>query len=239
MAVALDAVGERWALLIVRELMLSTRSFTQLSEALAGIGTDILTARLRSLETAGVIRRSGQGQRRGYTLTDDGRALQGVITELARWGADKLSPPKSPDQLQTRAALTALLLDAPPIPSGLDGTYAIESGNDTALISVSGTDLTLDPADGAEMQPIVAKVYLTSPTGIFAFLTGTEPDELLKLNELTIDGDKRKATALLDALAESELLTPYAHAAAPASHTVVRGHAVTAVSVLHSRLTEP
>lgn len=63
MASALDLIGDRWALLVVRELMLGPRRFTELAAGLPGIGSDILTARLRGLADAGVLSRSGTGRR--------------------------------------------------------------------------------------------------------------------------------------------------------------------------------
>lgn len=207
MAAALDAIGERWALLIVRELMLGSRSFTQLADALAGIGTDILTARLRSLEDAVVLHRIGEGRRRRYALTDEGRALQGVLAELSRWGAARLPPPHSPDDVSTRTALTALVLDAQPIPTGLDGTYEVTCGQDIALVTVRATDLTLDSADKAGADSTMAKIAL-SRAGLLALIGGTSANKLLRAGELAIDGHKRKAIALINALAAPELIAP-------------------------------
>ena len=209
MAAALDAIGARWALLVVRELMLGPRSFTQLTEALAGIGTDILTARLRSLEHAGVVHRIGEGRRRDYALTDEGRALQAVLSELARWGAARLAPLRNPNEVSTRTALTALLLDARPIPTGLEGTYEIKSGQDVALVSVRGTKLMLDSANEAEADSTVASMLLTR-AGLFALILGTKARSLLEGGKLEIHGQKRKAIALIDALAAPELIEPMA-----------------------------
>src|ERR1044072_5572156 len=76
---ALDQIGDRWALLIVRELLLGQRRFTDLSEALPEIGSNILTARLRSLDAAGIVRKTKLPPPLGvtvYELTPDGRALE-------------------------------------------------------------------------------------------------------------------------------------------------------------------
>ena len=87
---ALDLVGERWALLVVRDLILGPKRFTDLRRGLAGIGTNILAARLKELERGGVVRRRTlppPAASAVYELTDYGRALEGPLLALGRWGA--------------------------------------------------------------------------------------------------------------------------------------------------------
>ncbi len=93
---ALDLVGDRWALLVVRELMHGPKRYTDLVDGLPGIGTNILAARLRDLEQAGVVARRTlppPAASKVYDLTDYGRGLRPVIRELALWGARSLGPP--------------------------------------------------------------------------------------------------------------------------------------------------
>jgi DNA-binding HxlR family transcriptional regulator len=99
---ALDVVGDRWALLVVRELMEGPRRYTDLAEGLPGIGTNILAARLRGLETAGVIAKKTlppPAASRVYELTEYGLELKPVMRELALWGARSLGPPTADDEL--------------------------------------------------------------------------------------------------------------------------------------------
>lgn len=99
MAHALDMVGDRWELLIVRELLPGPKRYTDLAEGLPGIGTNILAARLRDLENNGVIAKKTlppPAASRVYELTDYGRELKPVMRELALWGARSLGPP-TPD----------------------------------------------------------------------------------------------------------------------------------------------
>jgi DNA-binding HxlR family transcriptional regulator len=89
---ALDVVGERWALLVVRELVLGPKRFTDLRAHLPGIATDVLSQRLRQLEQAGVLRSTtlpapAAGQ--AYELTNRGRALEPVLHALGRWGSQE------------------------------------------------------------------------------------------------------------------------------------------------------
>src|ERR671926_664409 len=89
MAHALSLVGERWSLLIVRELMHGPKRYTDLAANLPGIGTNILAARLRDLEEAGVLtkrRLPPPAASQDYELTEYGRALRPVMRELAIWG---------------------------------------------------------------------------------------------------------------------------------------------------------
>ena len=96
-AFALELLGERWSLLIVRELMFGGRRFSDLRASLLGISAKILTERLAGLETAGVIRRSELDQLPGvsvYELTDWGKKADSAIMELGRWAA--MSPRHDP-----------------------------------------------------------------------------------------------------------------------------------------------
>jgi DNA-binding HxlR family transcriptional regulator len=99
---ALDIVGDRWALLVVRELMQGPKRYTDLADGLPGIGTNILAARLRDLEAAGVVTKRTlppPAASRVYDLTDYGHELKPVMRELALWGARSLGPPRAEDEL--------------------------------------------------------------------------------------------------------------------------------------------
>jgi DNA-binding HxlR family transcriptional regulator len=99
---ALGLVGERWALLVVLELMRGPKRYTDLAENLRGIGTNILASRLRDLEAGGVVTKRTlppPAASKVYELTDYGRDLRPVIRELALWGARTLGPPTHEDEL--------------------------------------------------------------------------------------------------------------------------------------------
>jgi DNA-binding HxlR family transcriptional regulator len=96
MAHALDLVGERWSLLVVRELMRGPRRYTDLAASLPGIGTNVLATRLRDLEACGIVSRRTlppPAASKVYELTDYGRDLRPAMRELALWGARSLGPP--------------------------------------------------------------------------------------------------------------------------------------------------
>jgi DNA-binding HxlR family transcriptional regulator len=99
---ALGLVGERWALLVVLELMRGPKRYTDLADNLRGIGTNILASRLRDLEAGGVVTKRTlppPAASKVYELTDYGRELRPVIRELALWGARTLGPPTHEDEL--------------------------------------------------------------------------------------------------------------------------------------------
>src|ERR1700751_4223758 len=92
---ALDVIGERWALLVVRELLLGSKRFTDLRAGLPHIGPDVLAQRLRELEQGGVIRRGKlppPAASRIYELTEWGRPLEPVLLGLGRWGSQSPFP---------------------------------------------------------------------------------------------------------------------------------------------------
>ncbi|EWM18692.1 helix-turn-helix domain-containing protein [Kutzneria sp. 744] len=111
LARALELVGERWALLIVRDLLVRPRRYTDLQHALPGRPTNVLSARLKELERAGIVERQiAPAPQRGvlYTLTDTGRELEPAILALGRWGAAQLGKPRPGDTV-TAESLTMTL----------------------------------------------------------------------------------------------------------------------------------
>ena len=97
---ALDVVGERWTLLLVRELLTGPKRFKDLLDGLSGIGATLLTARLKDLEGNGILRRATLPPPAGskvYELTDLGRSLEPVVIALSRWGLKLLDAPRRED----------------------------------------------------------------------------------------------------------------------------------------------
>jgi len=87
LARANDVIGERWTLLLLRDLLISPRRFNELLVSLKGIGTNLLAARLKDLEVADVIEREqGRGRTKVYAITERGRALEPALLALIRWG---------------------------------------------------------------------------------------------------------------------------------------------------------
>jgi DNA-binding HxlR family transcriptional regulator len=82
-----DLIGERWSLLLVRDLLISPRRFNDLQNSLRGIGSNLLATRLKELEAAGVIEQQARGTgSHVYALTESGKALEPAVLALVRWG---------------------------------------------------------------------------------------------------------------------------------------------------------
>lgn len=103
-AKALDVIGERWTLLIVRDLLLGPQKFGQLEATLVGISPALLSARLQKLKEAGLI----EPVEAGYALTDAGRSLESVVLALGRFGARYLQGPDVADHVDIRWAMVSL-----------------------------------------------------------------------------------------------------------------------------------
>src|SRR5918992_5412949 len=121
---ALELVGERWALLVVRELLNGPKRYTDLAAALPGIGTNILAGRLRDLEAGGIVQKRRlppPAAAQVYELTPYGQELREPLYALARWGAKSLGPPASDDALTPGwlvNAVRAICVGGERVPSG-------------------------------------------------------------------------------------------------------------------------
>jgi DNA-binding HxlR family transcriptional regulator len=111
LAHAMELVGERWALLIIRDLIPGPKRFTDLRNGLPRIPTNILSARLKELEASGVIQRRLLPRPQGsvvYELTDYGRELDDVVLRLGLWGVRSLGQPRPDDIVTTDSLIMAL-----------------------------------------------------------------------------------------------------------------------------------
>lgn len=150
LAAALDVIGERWTLLIIRELLLGPRRYGELLEALPGIGTNLLAERLKVLHELGVITRP-QSRDQGYALTDLGHELREPVLSMARWGLHFLDAP-APD-VETRAHWGFLAVQAmidPERATEIDESYEFRVDDVVFHITVThGKPMALEgPADG-------------------------------------------------------------------------------------------
>ena len=186
---ALRLVGERWALLLVLELMGGPKRYTDLAEALPGIGTNILADRLRDLEAGGIVAKRKlppPAASRVYELTEYGLALRPAIRELALWGARSLGPPTDADELfpgwLVNALDTVVAALAPP------GRFEFRVGDEVASI-VDG-EAQAGPVDDPDV------VVETDPQGIYHMFV----DRRLDLG--TIQGDRALLAQLVDTTPE-------------------------------------
>lgn len=197
-AKALDVVGERWSLLVVRELLDGPRRYTDLQAGLPGISTDMLAARLRDLETTGVIMRDTlppPGAAKVYVLTPLGDGLRGPITELARWGLRLIGKPEADDAFRIHwLGLPLRVMFRPEAARGVelvvrfvvDGDelhVRIEKGR---MSSVHGRDVSPDVVVTADSAATVAEIGREPASAAAAFATGRlqvagAPDDIARL----------------------------------------------------------
>jgi DNA-binding HxlR family transcriptional regulator len=147
---ALELVGERWALLIVRDLLVGPRRYGQLAAGLPRIPSNILAARLKELQAAGIIRRAPRSRIILYELTPYGRELEPVVLALGAWGFKALGDPRD-EQIITPDSMTISLRTAfqPQVAAALPATaYGARFGDDGLLIRVDGPRLVVDRGDG-------------------------------------------------------------------------------------------
>ncbi|WP_400995418.1 winged helix-turn-helix transcriptional regulator [Agromyces sp. GXQ0307] len=143
---AIERVGERWALLIVRDLLVGPRRYGDLKASLPRIPTNILADRLRELQESGVVRRVPT-VRGGYELTPLGRALEPVVVELERWGWSVLGDPGEEERL-SHEGLAIALRSAFRAESAADEPateYVLHVGRASVAASVDGRALEVVP----------------------------------------------------------------------------------------------
>ncbi|GAA0992265.1 winged helix-turn-helix transcriptional regulator [Subtercola frigoramans] len=164
---ALELVGERWALLIIRDLLVGPRRYGELAGGLARIPSNILAARLKELQAGGVIRRVPHSRVIVYELTPYGRELEPVILALGAWGFKAMGEPREA-QIITPDSMTMDLRTAfqPLVAASLPPTaYAARLGTVELFIRVEGSDLDVvrggGPADlafaaGADIRRLIS-----------------------------------------------------------------------------------
>ncbi len=197
LARTLDVVGERWTLLVVRDLVGGPRRFTDLLERLGGITPKLLTARLRQLESAGLIEVDRQEGRREvwYQLSQSGRDLEPALEALTRWGIRHARRPPlpgdavHPDHLVR--GLTIALNDsgvAPPSPAA----WNIRFPGVDYTINFDGTSWELGPPKTAP-----GVIVITTPASFAELLMATNPGSSLP-RDLQVEGEPDKVQQFLD-----------------------------------------
>jgi DNA-binding HxlR family transcriptional regulator len=184
---SLGVIGERWSLLIVRDLMGGPKRYTDLAAGLPGIGTNILASRLKDLEGAGVLRKyrlPPPAASQVYELTEYGRELKGVLFEMARWGARSLGPPKQ-EELHPGWLEGALRLVGYAAPE-CSGRFVFRVGDEEAsLVNGEAQPGPLEDPDA---------VLEMDAEGFYYFFVDRD------LSRASIDGDRSAVESLLGTL---------------------------------------
>src|SRR5258708_6781451 len=198
-ALALDVVGERWALLLLRELFAGPKRFTDLAEGLPGIGTSVLTERLRQLENHGLVSRRRLGppaRAQVYELTARGAALKPVLAGLVTWGAAYLAGGGADLATRGRWLLQAMAITAGTPPRGIVTTNFVLDGEESSLVV---TKEGLEAKDGLDTS---AQLTIRGTARDLHRVATSASKGKAQSKRFTVDGDRGTADRLLDHLAE-------------------------------------
>lgn len=197
MSHALDLVGQRWAMHVVRELMLGPKRYSDLLADLPGISTNLLSDRLGELERAGVLRRRQLPRPAAawvYELTDYGADLEPIIIVLGRWGAR--SPGHRPDlPLSATSFVLSLRTNFDPArTTGLSASYGLRVDDVDLHAQVSGGDFTIEPG-----TPTAPEAVLAGPPETLAALVygALDLDDAVRAGQVGVTGDHAAARRFL------------------------------------------
>jgi DNA-binding HxlR family transcriptional regulator len=205
---ALDVVGERWTLLLVRELSTGPKRFKDLLEGLPGIGTNLLAARLKTLEGEGIVRRATLPPPAGsnvYELTDLGGSLEPVIVALSRWGARLLDAPREEEDLRAGWAAVAMqsalgrgTADRSP------GTYEFRIDGEAFHVRIrdSEEEERVEVKQGPASDPDL--VVIGAAETFLAVVSGRRsPEEAVQSGALWVEGEREEDREALLAWCQS------------------------------------
>jgi DNA-binding HxlR family transcriptional regulator len=192
-------VGERWTLLIVRELFAGPRRFKDLVEGLPDISTNLLAERLKGLEQKGIISRRVLPPPAGstvYQLTPLGQTLEAAVLELGRWGSQFVPPSmEGVNVLHLGSyALTLKTFFRPELAQGVNETYEVHVGNEVLQVQIKEGELQVKQGEA----PAPVAVFHTDMPTYLGLLTGqVQPDEAISWGLIRIEGDAEALSRFL------------------------------------------
>jgi len=191
LAYALDAVGERWTLLIIRELLAGPRRFKDLIDGLPGISSNLLSERLKGLEQQDILCRRVLPPPAGstvYELTSLGATLERAVLELGKWGSQFLPTSLEGVALPSLGAIT-LAIKAffhPEQAQGVNETYELHLGNEVLQVQVKQGELLVQQGQALQAE-VVFDTEMQYFVGLFA--GQIKPDEAISGELIRIEGD--------------------------------------------------
>ncbi|MCG5443885.1 winged helix-turn-helix transcriptional regulator [Micromonospora sp. NIE79] len=195
----LDIIGERWALLVVRDLLLGPRRFNDLLGGLPGVSPNVLSQRLRQLTEHGVVHRRDLGPPTRvhlYELTEWGRALEPILLQFGRWGSQSPQPPDGPLGVDSLLLSIKAAFDPARAPA-LAGSYAFHIDSDTYLADVAGDTVQLRRGTASDPD-----ATLSTDLDTLRAVCGQEitMDAALESGALRLSGDEDARRRLTDLL---------------------------------------
>jgi DNA-binding HxlR family transcriptional regulator len=188
---ALDLIGERWALLVVRELLLGPKRYTDLRRGLPNASPNVLSERLRELERAGVVRRRRLPPPAGsrvYELTDWGLELEDTVMSLGRWAARSPTPPSDAPIASADSIILALRARFDSSAArGLRAGYELRLGEDRFLIAVADDEFEVARGGADQADAIIDTDNDTLAAVLWA---GRRLADAQRSGTMTIEGNK-------------------------------------------------
>jgi DNA-binding HxlR family transcriptional regulator len=210
LALALDIIGERWTLLIVRDLLTGPQRFTDLQEGLPGIGANLLSKRLKELEEYDLIARRRlppPAASTVYELSALGQALEPVVSAIAEWGSEAIT--LKPDAKEAKhfkapwAVLGMKHMFSEEVAERLRGTLELHVDEETVHVKVANGQIK--PGIGPAKAPTVV-AHMNLETYKAMVLMEARPEELIAEGRISLHGKQE------DALSFYELFSPVLHA---------------------------
>ena len=200
LAYALDKVGERWTILIIRELVAGPRRYKDLIEGLPGISTNLLAARLKSLEEDGLLQRRVLPPPAGstvYELTPLGLGLEEALIELGKWGS-QFVPPSAEEAALLNVGSYALTLKTffrPELAQDVEETYELHIDDEVMQVRISMGEIEVE--QGTAVNP-TAIFYTDIATYLGLLQRQIQPDEAIAASLIQIEGDPEALNCFLD-----------------------------------------
>ncbi len=186
---AAEMVGERWGLLIVRDLLVGPRSASELRTGLPKITASLLVRRLNELAYSGVVRLAGQADDAGeerYELTEYGRAMEEAVLAFGRWGAASLAAPRADDVVTDSSLMVALKATfQPEAAADVHETYELHIGGHVLNAEVAGGVLEVAAGHRPGADAVIDLGF-----ALLSLLTGeVAAEDVLATGEVTVEGD--------------------------------------------------
>lgn len=202
---ALEILGERWALLVVRDLLVSPKRFTDLARGLPGIPSNVLTARLKELEHAGLVRRRvlpRPARSVVYELTEHGGELEAVVLALGRWGAKLLAEPHPGEVMTPDSLVTALRTTfRPEAARRLRASYEVRAGEIVIHVRIENGRAAVAPGPLPDPDLIIE-----AGPELRALMAGeVSPADAVAAGSVRLTGDR----ALFDRFVELFRIDPF------------------------------
>jgi DNA-binding HxlR family transcriptional regulator len=194
LARGLDRIGERWVLLIVRELMAGPRRYGELLEGLPGVSTNLLAERLRTMQADGLVERTDDER---YALTEWGEGLREVIAAIGRWASPVMGPRAEGEAFRSHWISTPIGILFPGVDASRpELTIEVRSGDQPMTIRSEGGRVEVEPG-----QASAPDLVLTGPPDVvIGLLTGRIEIAEARARGLAVTGDARPLKKLRPAV---------------------------------------